>query len=398
VKSSGLSPAESRHIGDARTVTILDDSAGFALGIDFGHGHLAIGVGDPNGRLLPRAGDKGVDANPIFQVEHVESDLDARAMTKAIARAACQQLRAVGISPTRVRAATISIPEPVSTTSRLVLSDTTMPQFVDQPIDALLREALGEIGNFASLSKVIVINHADVVVRGEARYGKGYGRRDVIAVVASTGIGAGVISNGQVVRNASGGGFGEIGHCVVSASNLETTYRQDEKVLRLAPIKTNRKCRCGHRTGHLETLASPDAVVDRLVESAGKRSVKVPPELLSMDNSKLASGTGSVLVRSASSYPACAAAIADSGRLLGRGVHSLINLFNPELVLVCGKLSEVGRPYLDAVKRGCTEQGRIGKATEIRLGSAASTLQRREIAVRGAIATALRNTDPLPLR
>lgn len=89
-------------------------------------------------------------------------------------------------------------------------------------------------------------------------------------------------------------------------------------------------------------------------------------------------------------------AVLDAANMIGRAVHTLVHLFKPEAVYLCGKLSEAGEPFLDEVKAGFAATPSLEEyRPPIELGKARSEVQRRLIMVKGAAMTAVRATWPL---
>jgi predicted NBD/HSP70 family sugar kinase len=177
-----------------------------------------------------------------------------------------------------------------------------------------------------------------------------------LAEVISSGIGAGLIVDGRPYRGG-GGMAGEIGHVLVDETG---------------PI-----CRCGNR-GCLETFISGPALTDLLRRSRG--------EVLSVhDIVRLAHGgdTG------------CQRAIADAGRVLGRVVAAVCNVFNPDTVVVGGDLGEAGDVLLDPMREAVGRYAVAPAAEDARI--VAGVLGERA-QVLGALALALLQSEHLAAR
>jgi predicted NBD/HSP70 family sugar kinase len=132
-------------------------------------------------------------------------------------------------------------------------------------------------------------------------------------VTVGRGIGAGLVSNGQFSRGASGGA-GEFGHITL--------------------VQDGPPCDCGKR-GCLEALASDPAVV-RQAKAAialGERTALADVDPLTIEAIIAAAETGEVLAQKL---------LADSGRWLGIGVATLINILNPRLLIVGGEGVQAG--------------------------------------------------------
>lgn len=166
----------------------------------------------------------------------------------------------------------------------------------DVPLGALLRVALeSEYGFIPHLS---ISNDADLGALAEHVRGVGAVNRNLIYLSGEVGIGGGIIIDGSPMLGAGGFG-GEVGHMVVNPAGAE--------------------CRCGAR-GCWETEIGLDA----LVRSAGITD----PE----------AGVTDVLAAAAAGSAQARSAIDKAGEWLGVGLANLVNLFNPEVIVLGGHL------------------------------------------------------------
>jgi glucokinase len=169
-------------------------------------------------------------------------------------------------------------------------------------------------------------NDANAAALAEHRLGAGRGADHMVLVTIGTGIGGGLILNGRLYHGASGAG-GEIGH------------------MQLEPL--GRVCGCGRR-GCLEALASGSALDAEAVEIAAAEPTGrvaqtaeregIPPDARILH---LAAETGD---------QAADAAIRRAGRYLGAGLTNLVNVFNPQLIVIGGGLRKLGPRYLDTAR------------------------------------------------
>ncbi|MDD8025112.1 MAG: ROK family protein [Acidobacteriota bacterium] len=152
-------------------------------------------------------------------------------------------------------------------------------------------------------------NDANLAAYAEWRHGAGRGVENLILLTIGTGIGAGIITDGKLVRGGRGYA-GEAGHMSV---------RPDGEA-----------CACGG-TGCLETEASARAIVRRYRETAGANGPLTAEDIQG---------------RAAAGDEAARKAIADAARYLGIGLGILINLLNPEKILLGGGVAEAGDDFL----------------------------------------------------
>lgn len=194
--------------------------------------------------------------------------------------------------------------------------------FEEIPLSEVLTEKLG--------LKVCIENDTRAMTYGEYIYGDCSKIDNLIFVNLSWGIGLGIIINGKIYYGKSGFA-GEIGHMV--------TY--DNEIL----------CHCGKK-GCLETEASGRALVRKLIERLenGANSIIADryreEKTVTLDDIFEAIDGEDLL---------CIELVEDMGRELGRWLAGIINIFNPEKVILGGSLSSVGdyilQPVITAVRR-----------------------------------------------
>ena len=158
---------------------------------------------------------------------------------------------------------------------------------------------------------VKVENDANLGALAELMWGAAKGRTEVAYIKVSTGIGAGLVSDGRL-QHGVGGTAGEIGHTLVADGG---------------PV-----CRCGNR-GCLETLASSRAIAGLLSDSRRE-------EISSRRLMELCEAGDSAAQR----------LIGDAGRAIGLAVANLCNLVNPKCVIVGGDLSAAGEVLLGPLR------------------------------------------------
>ena len=162
----------------------------------------------------------------------------------------------------------------------------------------------------------IVDNDANAAAWGEYRFGASRGYRDVLMVTVGTGIGGGIVADGALYRGAHGFAA-EIGHVIVEPGGPE--------------------CGCGNR-GCWEQVASGHAL-DRL----GRLAVETRPESAIATVAGDDEITGRHVAEAALQGDSIATNIfAEVGRRLGEGIAGLVNILDPEAVVVGGGVAEVG--------------------------------------------------------
>jgi len=357
--------------GPKSEVLMLGPGAGAAVGIEIGRGHLSVGVGDANGCLL---GDP--------DVRNAEHSIDAVPAPKTFAMAARlvkKQLRECGIDAGDIRGVGVSLPGPIGLDGH-TLAHAISTNYQDIDIPTKFEKELAKVAGVKA--RVFVENDVDVLARGEQRYGKGYGLRDFMVIKHSGGIGAGIVADERLVRGRGGGGAGEIGHCRVSPDALVAEAPS------LQGVKEP-QCKC-QGFCHLEAYAGGDAIVERILELQKRKDPgfeKDAPLPVQLDEAMKLAREGREPHRQV---------VMDAAALVGYAINTLIHLFNPERVLICGKLSEMGEPFLKAIREECRDQKLLFGAVDqiIDLGAGNDLEERRRISVGGAVTTALRKAPP----
>jgi glucokinase len=174
----------------------------------------------------------------------------------------------------------------------------------------------------------LVENDANAAAWGEFRFGAGRGSRDMLLVTVGTGIGGGIVIEGKLFRGAHGFA-GEIGHIIVEPGGP--------------------RCGCGN-LGCWEQVASGKAIGRLGREAAAEHPESPLAELAGGDPQEV---TGVEVTKAAKKGDHIAIRILEEvGRRLGEGIAGLVNVLDPEMVVVGGGAIEAGelllRPARDA--------------------------------------------------
>lgn len=266
--------------------------AGHILVADLGATSLDAAVTTLDGRILAhRAVSARTDAGPERCLERVEGLFE-------------ELLGTVDGVPGNLWGVGIGVPGPVEFQSGRPISPAIMPGWDGYPIRDRFTERYR--------APVWVDNDVNVMALGEWRSGVATGHDNVVVVKIGTGIGAGIISDGRLHRGAQGSA-GDVGHIQVI---------DDPSVV----------CRCGN-TGCLEALAGGGALA-RAGEAAAREG-RSPRLRAALDQ------TGAVTAedvgRAASAGdPTSIAMLQSAGRLIGSMLASVVNFFNPSLIVIGG--------------------------------------------------------------
>src|SRR5215217_2933721 len=244
----------------------LEPAAGIAIGVDFGHTHLRVAVADLSSRIMAE--------------RHLELDVDRDAgeALDTTAELVGELLDEAGVALDRVIGIGMGLPGPVDRHTGVIGDSIILPGW------AGLRPAV-ELGHRVGMD-VEVDNDANLGALAEVAFGAGRGASDVLYLKVASGIGAGIVIGGRLLRGASGLA-GELGHVL---------YDPDGRV-----------CRCGNR-GCLETVAAGPALVELLRTSHG--------DALTVRGLIALAGEGDAGARRV---------LSDAGRAIGRALAVLVN-------------------------------------------------------------------------
>jgi glucokinase len=273
------------------------------LGLDVGGTKLAAGVVDGAGRVH----------SWVSAPSHVEDGPDAViGRHLELARAAVD---AAGASWTDVAAVGIGCGGPLDPFRGIVESPLHLPGWHDVPIVGMVEAALGR--------PAVVDNDATAGALGEYWFGAGRTRgvRHLVYLTLSTGVGGGLILDGRVYRGAAGNA-GELGHLTIDHHG--------------------RPCACGRR-GCLEAYVSGTNIARRAreaLEGPAPSSLRALESVTARDVSTAA----------AAGDPLAARIWNETTAILGTAVATILDVFNPQLVVLGGGVTRAGRQLLDPVR------------------------------------------------
>lgn len=275
--------------GRRGTTVRLARSAGVVAGIDFGHSHVAVGLGDLAGNVIAEKREALDQSHPHHEGLEVAQRLLTALLTE---NAVADPVRTVGMG----------LPAPI--VEGLVRSSAILPGWVG--VNAK------EVAEATLAGPVHIENDANLAALAEHRQGAARGRATSVLIKISSGVGAGVILEDQLFRGASGSA-GEVGHLTL-----------DEQ----GPV-----CRCGSR-GCLEAYASVGSVQELL---SGVLPGATIDEIIAAANE---------------GHVSALRTFEDAGLHVGWGIASVVNLLNPDIVLIGGDMARAGDLLLEPVRIG----------------------------------------------
>jgi glucokinase len=268
------------------------------LGIDLGGTKILTSVINAQGEMLSR--DHSI--TPAAK--------GPEGVIQAIHASAERALEGASISMDRVWAVGVGAPGLADTKAGILYTSPNLPGWKDVPLRDILQEKLKK--------KAFLINDGNAAALGEFYFGAAKGVPHFIYVTISTGIGGGIVVDGKVL-NGFMGMAGEIGHMTIA----------DE----------GPPCHCGNR-GCWEALASGTA----LAKEAQKRIEKgADTTILTFAEGKIDKVTAQVVQTAAEKGDLLAnELILKTAYYFGVGLANLVNIFNPEMIVIGGGLSNMG--------------------------------------------------------
>ncbi len=282
--------------------------AGTILGLDLGGTSLAGGLVEAGGTVLC---SRTVPTERLGRGEGILENL--REVVRNLLRDA-QQLRlpVLGLG--------IGVPGVVEVLTGTIGQDVqNVSDLRGVPLGRLLREQTG--------LPVVVDNDVNALILAEWMFGQARGLRDVAMIAVGTGVGGGLILNGSLVRGAAGYG-GEIGHMTVELEG--------------------RPCVCGGR-GCVNAYASGPDIADQARDLLRTHPSPILGALAGTDPERIQAPA--VFTAAAQGDPVAISVVTKAAQALGAGVANLINLCNPELILLGGGVMEAGEILLEPVRR-----------------------------------------------
>jgi glucokinase len=236
----------------------------------------------------------------------------------------------------------------------VVTASPNLPGWADVPLGDIIR------GRFKV--ETCVVNDASAAALGEYRFGAGRGVKNLVLFTMGTGIGGGIIADSKLYLGAVGGAA-ELGHMTIDASGP--------------------KCGCGN-TGCLEMLASGKAIARDAVKhiNQGEKS-----SLIDMVEGKLENINAEIIGRAARNGDRLARdVIARAAYYLGIGMVNVVNIFNPEMIVIGGGMAEMGDMLIEPGRRMVAERAFSISSRSVRIVTAQLG---NEAGVHGAAALAL---------
>lgn len=342
LESSVIRETEARNSQSGRPPIILEinPARGYVVGVDLGASHLIIAISNFTSQIIDEIESPfDITLGPEKSLEYVDKMLR-------------DGLQKNNITLEDVHAVGLGVPGPIATEAGMVIAPPIMPGWDGYPI----RSALQKKWNIP----VSLNNDAELGALGEWAFGAARGEDYLAYIKVGTGIGAGLLLNGQIYHGSTGSA-GEIGHLTIDENGA--------------------LCECGN-TGCLETVAGGRAIARQAQEAVarGKRTLLAsmgPAESLTAKDVAAAARRGDLVAQEI---------ITRAGSTLGIAIAGLVNLFNPRMIVVGGGVSEIGDLFLQPIRDAVERRSLPASVRSVKINSA---VLRRRSSIMGAVVQAL---------
>jgi len=295
------------------------------LSIDIGGTKIAAAVVNSKGTIL---------AKDRVATPDTESDSSLCDAVEGVARGILAQ---AGMSVDDIATVGVSSAGIIDTGKGIVVFSPNVAALRRTPLKSMLSERFGKavkLGNDATLAAL-----------GEWEFGLKRSVSDMVYVTVSTGIGGGIISGGRLLDGACGAA-GEVGHMTIDVNGPE--------------------CPCG-RHGCWESLAAGRAMAERTVKRLEDGDASIVGELCGGDMEKvdahlvaIAASQGDALAKEM---------VATTAYYVGIGLANLINIFNPQIILLGGGVTKIGPSLLEPAARIARDRAYVTWACEVEIRS-----------------------------
>ncbi len=283
----------------------------YVIGVDLGGTNIVVGAVAEDGsedvatRSEPTRSEQGADAVVDRIVRMIETAMKETIEQRGVTRASF-----LGIG--------VGAPGPLDRERGMIL---TSPNLGWQNFP--LRDAIGDrVGLTVKLD-----NDANCATLGEWWLGAAKGGRNVVGMTIGTGIGGGLILDGRLYHGSSDIA-GEIGHTTIDV--------------------TGRRCKCGNY-GCLEAYASGPSIAERAREQMHGDHDSIMYTLVDGEVERL---TAAIVYDAAmKGDPTALEVVRETARFLGAGIANLLNVLNPDVVVIAGGVTQAGETLFEPLRR-----------------------------------------------
>lgn len=283
----------------------------YVIGVDIGGTKIATGIVNEDGKLkqkvvVPTLAHKGMKTSLEQVYESIRNVMKVSKVDK-------RNIKGIGVCA----------PGPLDPIRGIVHNPPNLSGWREVPLVELIRKKFKK--------RTVLENDANAAGMAEVLWGAAKGYKHVFYITVSTGIGTAIIVNGKIYQGKNGMA-GEGGH---------VTINYDAK---------NAVCNCG-KTGCIEALASGPHTVQRLVRRL-KQDPSIKTDLVDMVDGELDNITMVTVGDAAAEGDKFAIEVVrEEGRLIGIWLGSMINLLDPEVIVIGGGVSLLGNVLFKEIKK-----------------------------------------------
>lgn len=284
----------------------------FTIGIDLGGTNTKLALVNDEGRIVAR--------RLISTGEYPARETFIEAISDCVKGI----LRSKRLAPKAVRGIGIGTPGLVDSRKGIVYSLTNIPGWDRVPLKRMLEKK--------THLPVFVDNDVNLMALGELKFGAGRGAKNLVCLTLGTGVGGGIIIDGRLYRGATLAA-GEIGHIPINEKGP--------------------RCKCGGR-GCMERYVGNRYIVESAARKIRRGRKTIVTKLVNNDLSKV---TPFILSKAAGRGDELAISVwQETGRHLGVALAGVVNLLNPEVIIIGGGVANAGRILFDATRKALKER------------------------------------------
>lgn len=278
-----------------------------AIGVDLGGTNIRAGIVDKDGNIVKKIESSTlVNNGKDVVIERLIEGI--KGLQDEVKREALD-ISAIGLGA----------PGIISIEKGTVAFSPNLPDWLDVPLRDIVRDRTG--------LPVVLENDANAWAFGEKWIGAGRDLQDFILLTLGTGVGGGIICRGEILHGADGMA-GEIGHITVNPEGP--------------------RCGCGNN-GCLEVYASAKGIIERTIEAIEGGAETELREIAEGNLYKISSEMVYQVAKDGD--PLARDIMREMGRYLGIGMANLINIFNPEAIIIGGRVKEAWDLFIESAKK-----------------------------------------------
>lgn len=306
----------------------------FTIGIDLGGTNIKAAIFDNEYKSLT---EKSIPTEAAMGPNHVMNRIKETIM---------DMIHTSNLSPTDIKCMGMGIPGLLDPYEGLSIFSPNFPHWENIHVVNHMK-AFFDFPTF-------IDNDVRVNLYGEWRYGSGVGYENLVLITLGTGLGSGIINDGKVIYGKTSSA-GEIGHM--------NMYRE------------GRPCKCGS-SGCLGRYVSAVGMVNTFIEKLNEGQQSIIQEWVGQDHSLI---TAKMISEAYDQGDHVAIEVMhETGRILGFGLSNVINILNPELIIVGGGMSAAGDRLLNIVRETTAKHA-------LKLSSQACKIQQAQLGGRAGM-------------